>query len=88
MAKIEVEIADPTPDPGRFRLVWQAGSRIWVINNDEVLAIRANRPGLISLASHLLALAQETIPSGTHLHLDPLNGLEDDSPEITLQVVD
>ena len=34
---------------------------------------------MISLSRHLLTLAQDSVPSGTHIHFDDLNSLEDGS---------
>ena len=38
----------------------------------------------MSLARHLLVLAQEEAPSGCHIHLDEFNSLEDGSVELIL----
>ena len=38
----------------------------------------------MSLARHLLVLAQEEAPSGSHIHLDSFNSLEDGSVELIL----
>ena len=45
----------------------------------------ANKEGLISLAKQLLALAQDTVPSGQHFHYDDYNSLEDGSTELIIQ---
>ena len=46
--------------------------------------IQASRDGLITLAKMLLTLAQDGIPSGSHIHLDEYNFLEDGSSELIL----
>ena len=46
--------------------------------------IQANRNGLITLAKMLLTLAQDGVPSGSHIHLDEYNFLEDGSSELIL----
>ncbi len=46
--------------------------------------IRANRNGLIALAKTLLTLAQDNVPSGSHVHFDEYNFLEDGSSELIL----
>lgn len=62
---------------------WEDGFVIRVSSqNDEVL-ISANREGLVSLANHLLALADE----GGHFHLDQHNSLEDGSCELIVERV-
>ena len=40
------------------------------------VCIKANRDGLISLARHLLVLAQEDVPEHTCFRLDGFNALE------------
>ena len=50
--------------------------------------ISANREGLISLANHLLNLAQTDVPCGTHIHLDGRNNsLEDGSQSIIIEKI-
>lgn len=56
------------------------------LQNDEVV-ISANREGLISLANHLLNLAQTDVPCGTHIHLDENNSLEDGSQSIIIEKI-
>lgn len=59
-----------------MKLNWENGFQIFVkVENGEVL-ISANQEGLISLANHLLNLAQNEVPEGVHLHLDEYNSLE------------
>ena len=57
---------------------WEYGFEINTSFDKEIL-ISANKAGLISLARHLLTLAQDSVPSGTHIHFDDLNSLEDGS---------
>lgn len=65
-----------------MKLNWKDGFEITVrIENDEVV-INANREGLLSLASHMLALAEE--PAGSHIHLDEFNSLEQGSAQLIL----
>ena len=45
--------------------------------------ISANREGLLSLANHLKKLADEV--SGSHIHLDVFNSLEEGSAELILE---
>jgi hypothetical protein len=53
--------------------------------DDDATVIAGNAEGLASLADHLLRLAADHAPSGAHLHLDDLNGLEPGSVEIILE---
>lgn len=48
------------------------------------VCIEANKEGLISLARHILELAQEDVPEFEHIHLDEYNSLEDNSAELTI----
>lgn len=64
-------------------LKWEEGYIIRVSAADGSAAVSANREGLRSLANHLAALADEA--PGSHLHLDPYNGLEEGSAELLLE---
>jgi hypothetical protein len=48
---------------------WEDGFEIAVGSTPTEVIISANPAGLISLARHLLTLAQEPVPDGSHLHL-------------------
>ncbi|WP_339133089.1 hypothetical protein WJM95_29185 [Streptomyces sp. f51] len=50
--------------------------------------IEANAAGLRTLAGHLLTLAQDGTPDGTHLHLEEHNGLEEGSASLVLERCD
>lgn len=67
-------------------LVWEEGFQIDVRVGNGTAEIRANREGLVSLANHLKALADE--PAGSHIHLDRWNALEDGSAELILERID
>jgi hypothetical protein len=59
---------------------WELGYRITAkVDIQGTIVIKANSPGLISLARHLLLLAQPPVPQGHHLHLDASNSLEEGS---------
>jgi len=62
---------------------WEDNYKITVKNDGNTTYIIANRDGLISLANILLTLAGEQ--SGSHLHLDQYNSLEDGSTELILE---
>jgi hypothetical protein len=49
--------------------VWDDGFEISVDTTSAEVVIAANPAGLISLARHLLTLAQESVPDGSHVHL-------------------
>ncbi|MET8538035.1 hypothetical protein ABZV67_41565 [Streptomyces sp. NPDC005065] len=49
------------------------------------IRVEANAAGLRTLAGHLLTLAQDGVPDGSHLHLEDSNGLEDGSVGLVLE---
>ena len=63
--------------------IWEEGFSIKVKYENEAVVIAANREGLLSLANHLTALANE-VP-GSHIHLDEWNSLEDGSKELVIE---
>jgi hypothetical protein len=69
-----------------LKLEWEYNFRILTsVDTAGKIVIKANSPGLISLARILLSLSQEAIPSGHHIHLDISNSLEDGSVELILE---
>jgi hypothetical protein len=60
----------PEFDPQRgLRFEWEDGFEIGVEILDSEILVTTNRAGLVSLARHLLTLAQDGVPSGHHIHL-------------------
>lgn len=82
----EIEIIPYDTNKG-IELFWEPDSKINVKSDNEVL-ISANKQGLISLASHLLSLAQDEITTGTHIHLDEFNSLEDGSCNLVIEKIE
>jgi len=82
--KYEIEVPEYSKETG-IKMNWEYGFTIDARMANNVVAIKANKEGLISLARHLLNLAQESIPSGYHFHLDESNSLEDGSCEIVVE---
>lgn len=66
-----------------MELKWTGGFTIRVRAEDGAAVISANREGLISLAGHLAALAEEK--PGSHIHYDAYNSLEDESDELVIE---
>ena len=64
-------------------LLWEEGFMISVGTDRNTVVIRANREGLLSLANHLVSLAEE-VP-GSHIHLDEYNALEENSAELIIE---
>ncbi|MFJ9870915.1 hypothetical protein [Streptomyces sp. NPDC101165] len=67
---------------------WGEGARIEVRNLGEEIVVEANAAGLKTLAGHLLTLAQDGTPDGTHLHLEENNGLAEGSVSLVLERCD
>lgn len=72
---------DPPSYSGETGLVqeWEPGFVISVNTDEEGIVLKANRAGLVTLAKHLLTLAQLNVPTGAHFHYDAGVSLEDDS---------
>jgi hypothetical protein len=63
---------------------WVDGFAISVrVQEDGAVLISANREGLLSLASHLTALAGSD--GQDHFHLDAYNSLEEGSAELIIE---
>jgi hypothetical protein len=78
-----LEIPEYIPEQG-LRLVWEEGSSILLRCTDREVMITANRDGLVSLARHLLTLAQDNVPAGVHAHLGSWGGLDPGSVELVV----
>ena len=69
-----------------MELNWVDGFEIRVVTDGTETCISANREGLLSLANHLQALAEEA--PGCHIHLDDFNSLSDGSSELVIEKTD
>lgn len=81
--KIEIDIHEYMREEGLV-LDWENNFSIRVLGGDEII-IKANSAGLTSLARHLLTLAQEDVPNGSHIHLDEYNSLEEKSVDLIIE---
>lgn len=81
-----VQLNVPDYEGKGLHLEWEENSIISVTINNEnsVVAIGGNREGLLSMARHLLTLAQTNVPSGYHIHFDDQNSLAEGSSEIII----
>lgn len=79
----EIKINIPEYDDA-IELVWDDNYKIKTSTPYDTITIEANHDGLLSLARHLLLLAQEEVPNGSHFHLDEFNSLEDSSVELII----
>ena len=84
--KVSLNIPDYSPDMGMV-LNWENDFQIKVSNENGTISIEANTEVLISLANHFLNLAQNSVPTGTHIHFDKFNSLEDDSLELLIEKI-
>lgn len=76
--KVTLEIPRYTPEKGlSFNLYTGAIIESKLVGNEFVLEL--NQEGLISLATHLLSLAQDSVPSGYHIHYEDSTFLEEGS---------
>lgn len=82
--KLSIEIPDYKPESG-IMYKWEDGFEVKSVVDNGVIIITANKAGLISLANHLLNLAQDNIPAGHHLHFDEYNSLEEGSNELIIE---
>ena len=80
----ELEILDYDVSKG-IQLSWEDNFEIKVIQEENEVLILANTEGLISLAKHLLTLAQSEVPQGKHIHLDHYNSLEMGSIDLIIE---
>ena len=76
-----MEIFVPKYNNG-FHFVWEPESVIKCELRENYILLEANRDGLVSLARHLLELADEDVPEYTHLHFDDYGELEPGSTEL------
>ena len=65
---------------------WVDGFKIAVRIESGAAVVSANREGLLSLAHHLSALAEET--AGSHIHLAEYNALEESSTELVIERIE
>ena len=52
-----------------------------------IIILNSNKVGLVSLANHLLNLAQEDVPSGYHIHLDAYGSFEEGSSDLIISKI-
>lgn len=82
--KQEIEIVKYDTNKG-LQFSWEDNFAIKVKEEGNEVVISANKEGLISLAKHLLTLAQNEVPIGTHIHFDEYNSLEEGSTDLIIE---
>lgn len=84
--KIQIEIPDVE---GALFLDWEPGFKISAkMGMENNVIISFNRAGLISMARHLLLLAQPAVTKGHHYHFDSTNSLEEGSVELIIEKIE
>jgi len=79
-----VEIPGYVPTQG-VRTEWEDGFIIsFIPGSNGSMVLSANTAGLVSLARHLLTLAQSEVPAGSHIHYDKDRTLEPGSEELII----
>ncbi len=81
---IKINLPDYNANVG-IQYQWVNGFEIEVALGENEVIINANEAGLKSLANHLLSLANDKVPKGSHLHFDEHSSLEDGSLELVIQ---
>ncbi|HEX8327416.1 MAG TPA: hypothetical protein VF629_07735 [Hymenobacter sp.] len=84
---VTLNLPDYSPETG-LSTDWETGFSVSTSGTANCFHLSANKAGLISLATHLMALAQDDVPTGCHIHYDELNSLEDNSIELVIQKTD
>ncbi len=80
-----IKISIPKCENDILTLQWEDNFSIKCeTDNSNSVVITANSSGLVSLARHLLTLAQQNVPINTHIHFDESNSLEDGSINLTI----
>jgi hypothetical protein len=67
--KMERTVKIGSYDDSGLHLEWSQGFEISVLERNGEVTIKANEAGLVSLAQHLLTLAEKVVPTGAHIHL-------------------
>ncbi|GAB3814679.1 Imm32 family immunity protein [Micromonospora zhanjiangensis] len=88
-SRVDVEVAVYDPALG-VATWWNDGTvlraEVWD-SPERTVVISGNPAGLVSLARHLLTLAQDAVPDGRHLDFDTYCGwLEEGSAAIRIEV--
>lgn len=83
---IVVKFPKYLPEKG-LRLEWEKGFSIIVKQENGVVILQANENGLMSLAKHLITLANPEVPVNIHIHFDDSNSLESGSSEFIIEKI-
>ncbi|NRF37199.1 hypothetical protein HQN83_00630 [Pedobacter sp. LMG 31643] len=84
--EVKIEIPKFSRDTG-ITYLWTEGFELNVTIDNNVVIIKANKEGLISMANHLLNLAQDGIPKNHHMHFDEFSSLEGGLEELIIEKI-
>ena len=84
--ELKIDVPDFNTKTG-INYKWERNFVIETGCESNQIVIKANKEGLVSLANHLLNLAQEPVPIGYHMHFDDINSLEDGSLELIVEKI-
>lgn len=84
--EILIQIPKYTDELG-FQLEWEDDFIIETKISENMIIIRANKSGWISMSKHFLTLEKDNVPKGIHIHYDELNSLEKGSCELVIQKI-
>jgi len=88
MSNTKIQLSIPKYDPSiGLKFEWEDNPVISTSYKKNEIIISANKDGLVSLARHLLTLAQDEVPKGHHIHLDELAGLENGSLSLIIEKI-
>lgn len=82
--QILINVPDYNSEEG-IKYIWENNFEIEVRGNGAEIVLIANKAGLISLATHFLTLAEDSVMPGVHLHYDENNSLEEGSYDLIIQ---
>lgn len=86
MSNTKIQISVPEYDSTiGLKFEWEEDPTISTAFQKNEIVISANKDGLVSLARHLLTLAQDKVPQGHHIHLDEFAGLENKSIALIIE---
>mgnify|MGYP001794245748 CR=1 FL=1 len=81
---VQVDIPEYLPENG-VETKWEDGFIISFERGYSAMMLKANSAGLITLARHLLTLAQADVPAGSHIHYDEPILFERGSQELIIE---
>jgi len=79
-----MEINIPRYDGKSLKFEWEDDYTISCLVENNSVYLSANKDGLITLARHMLTLAQNEVPENSHIHLDEYTCLEKGSTELVI----